>query len=407
MDEVRRARAQAVFDELSAQGFRLLGVAWRRVAAECNHAVVGDEAELVFAGYAGFLDPPKAGVAEVLKALVEHGVAIKIVSGDNELVTRHLCEQIGFPVTGVLTGGEMQNMDNPALAVRVEQANVFCRVTPAQKSRVIATLKSRNHVVGFLGDGINDAPALHMADTGISVDSAVDVAKAAADLILMEHDLGVLLDGVREGRRTFANVMKYIMMGTSSNFGNMFSMAAAAVVLPFLPMLPTQILLNNLLYDVSELALPFDRVDEVMLERPAMWDIGFVRRYMLCFGPVSSIFDFLTFFLLLKVFSANEALFHTGWFVESIATQVLVIFIIRTRGRPWASRADWRVVLLAAAAIIVAAALPYSPVASALGFVPLSPLLGAAICATVLAYLLATQGMKYLFYRYFYRVLHR
>ena len=243
-----------------------------------------------------------------------------------------------MPVTGVLTGAEIAQLDDHALEARVDGVNLFCRVNPAQKNRIIVALKARGHVVGYLGDGINDAPALHSADVSISVDTAVDVAKEAADLILLKRDLQVVHDGVLEGRRTFANIRKYIMMGTSSNFGNMFSMAAASVFLPFLPMLPTQILLNNVLYDLSEVAIPLDHVDADEIRGPQAWDMTFIRNFMWIIGPVSSLFDFLTFYVLLAVLNANEALFQTGWFVESLATQVLVIFVIRTRHNPLSSR---------------------------------------------------------------------
>jgi Mg2+-importing ATPase len=294
----------------------------------------------------------------------------------------------------------MQKLSIPALQARVEQADAFCRVNPAQKARILQALQARGHVVGFLGDGINDAPSLHAADAGISVDGAADVAKAAADLILLDHDLGVLIEGVREGRRTFANVMKYIMMGTSSNFGNMFSMAGATLFLPFLPMLPVQILVNNLLYDVSELALPFDQVDEEVLARPCTWDIGFVQRFMLALGPVSSVFDFLMFYLLFRVFAGGPELFHTGWFVESIATQVLVIFVIRTRGTLFASRPNPWLVVLALTVVALAAVLPMLGIAAPLGFVPLPVSIYLTVAAIVLAYLSVMEIAKRRFYRH-------
>jgi Mg2+-importing ATPase len=264
-------------------------------------------------------------------------------------------------------------------------------------------LRARGHVVGFLGDGINDAPALHAANVGISVDSAVDVAKEAADLVLLEHDLNVLQEGVREGRRTFGNVTKYIMMGTSSNFGNMFSMAGGTLFLPFLPMLPIQILLNNFLYDLSEIAIPLDRVDEDTLARPRVWDMAFIRNFMLALGPVSSVFDFLTFYVMLKVFHADEALFHTGWFIESIATQVLVIFIIRTRGSPLASRPNVWLVLLSLAVVAVAALLPWLPFAGHLGFVPPPLAFYAVLAGIVAAYLAIMFWAKQVFYRHWER----
>jgi Mg2+-importing ATPase len=296
-------------------------------------------------------------------------------------------------------GTELADMDDHALAAVVEQLNLFCRVTPHQKNRIILALKQRGRVVGFLGDGINDAPPLHTADVSISVDGAVDVAKEAADMILLEHDLRVLQDGVMEGRRTFGNIMKYILMGTSSNFGNMFSMAGASLWLPFLPMLPTQILLNNFLYDTSEVAIPLDRVDEEFLSRPRRWDLALIRNFMLAVGPVSSLFDFLTFYIMLVVFQANEALFHTGWFVESLATQVLVIFIIRTRRNPFQSRAHLGLVVTALVVVGVAAALPFTPLAPYFGFQPLPGLFFGVLMAIVVVYLTLVEIIKRWFFR--------
>ena len=339
MDKAVRAGVRNRYHALEREGFRVIGIAWREVGRDHPHAVVSDESELVLAGFAAFLDPPKESASAALAALKASGVDIKIVTGDSELVTHHICGQLNIPVTGTLTGKDVAQMDDHALRVRVATANLFCRVNPSQKERIIIALKAHGHVVGYLGDGINDAPALHSADVGLSVDSAVDVAKEAADIILLEPDLHVLHDGVLEGRRTFCNIMKYIMMGTSSNFGNMFSMAGASLFLPFLPMLPTQILLNNILYDVSEVAIPLDEVDAEEVRRPRVLDMKFIRNFMLVVGPISSIFDFLTFYVLLSILKADEALFQTGWFVESLTTQVLVIFIIRTRGNPLASRA--------------------------------------------------------------------
>ena len=265
----------------------------------------------MFAGFAAFHDPPKESAREALRSLGELGISVKVVTGDNELVAEHVCRELALPVGGVLTGAQIQEMDDAVLDARVEETALFCRVTPAQKNRIILALKRRKHTVGFLGDGINDAPALHAADVGISVDGAVDVAKESADLILLERDLAVLRDGVVEGRRTLGNIIKYILMGTSSNFGNMFSMAGAALFLPFLPMLPIQILVNNFLYDLSEVPIPTDAVDDDYIRRPHHWDMRFIRRFMMTIGPVSSVFDFLTFFILFKVLVAGEGLFQT------------------------------------------------------------------------------------------------
>jgi len=403
LDASARAAALARFEALSREGFRVLAIAWRAVPPDHPHAVVDDETQLVLCGFAAFLDPPKASTAAALRELQRSHVEVKVVTGDNEWVTQHVCAQVGLPVKGMLTGTQVDQLDDHALSVHAQRANLFCRVSPPQKSRILRALRHRGHVVGYLGDGVNDAPSLHDADVGISVDSAVDVAKEAADLILLEHDLDVLHDGVIEGRRTFANVMKYIMMATSSNFGNMFSMAGAALFLPFLPMLPAQILLNNFLYDTSELPIPLDRVDREYLRRPHRWDPGFIRRFMLVLGPVSSVFDFATFFVLLAVFQANEALFRTGWFIESIATQVLVIFVIRTRGAPWKSRPHPWLVGTSLVVVTVAVALPFTPLATNLGFVTPPATLLLLVALLVVVYLVCAEGAK----RWFYRVRSR
>lgn len=329
------------------------------------------------------------------------GVTVKVVTGDNELVTQHVCSELGLRVSGVLTGGEIQAMTDPALAARAESVNLFCRVAPAQKNRVIHALRSRGHVVGYLGDGINDAPSIQSADVGISVDGAADVAKETADLILLDHDLGVVHRGVLEGRRTFGNIMKYVKMGTSSNFGNMFSMAGATLVLPFLPMLPVQILVNNFLYDISEIPIPMDSVDIEYLERPRHWDVSSIRNFMIVVGLVSSIFDLLTFYVMRRVFHAGESLFHTGWFVESLATQVLVIFVIRTRGNPFRSRPSPILTATSLAVVAAATALPFTPLGVRLGFVPVPGLFFAILAGMVVAYLAAVQVVKTWFYRHF------
>ncbi len=399
LDSAAMLTLRSLFDSLGREGFRVLGIAWREEASDFSHAVVGDETKFVFSGFAAFLDPPKESAKKALTDLAASGVAVKIVTGDNELVTEHICGQLGLPVTGMLTGADLLKMSDEALVGQVESVNLFCRVTPAQKNRIILALKKQGHTVGYLGDGINDAPSLHSADIGISVDSAVDVAKEAAEMILLEHDLGVLQNGVIEGRRTFGNIMKYIMMGTSSNFGNMFSMAGGTLFLPFLPMLPTQILLNNMLYDISEIPIPLDNVDEEYLIRPRQWNIDFVRKFMLIIGPISSIFDFLTFFVMIKVFHAGESLFHTGWFIESLATQVLVIFVIRTRKNPLKSRPNRLLTLCSLVVVAIAVLLPYTPLAKFLGFVPPPPLFYLILAGMVIAYLVMVEAVKQWFYR--------
>ena len=400
-DAAALARANTQFQTLCEEGFRVLGIAWREEPASQTHVVVSDEHDFVFAGYAAFLDPPKASAGAAIAALERSGVGIKIITGDNERVTQYVCTQLDIPIEGLLTGTELAALSEEALSARIEGTNLFCRVNPSQKNRIILALKRRGHVVGYLGDGINDAPSLHTADVGISVDGAVDVAKDAADIILLEHDLEVVERGVREGRRTFGNIMKYIMMGTSSNFGNMFSMAGASLILPFLPMLPIQVLLNNFLYDLSEVPIPMDDVDDELLAQPRHWDIKFIRNFMLVLGSVSSIFDFLTFGLLLWVFNATETLFQTGWFMELLATQVLVIFVIRTRGSPLRSRPN---PLLAGTSLTVAAVgilLPYTAIGRWFGFVPLPLTFLAALGAMVVCYLVLAEGVKRWFYRRF------
>ncbi|MFL6680341.1 MAG: magnesium-translocating P-type ATPase [Burkholderiaceae bacterium] len=400
LDAGARTAAMARFEAFSHDGLRVLAVASRCMPPGCEHVQAGDERDLVFAGFVVFLDPPKPGVAEALARLRGLHVQVKVVSGDNEGVTRHVCAQVGLPVRRLLTGAQVEQLDDPALAALALRTDVFCRVSPAQKCRIIRALRGRGRVVGFMGDGVNDAPALHEADVGISVEGAVDVAREAADMILLRRDLAVLGDGVVEGRRTFGNVMKYVMMATSSNFGNMLSMAAASLVLPFLPLLPMQILLNNLLYDASEIAIPFDEVDAVETAHPHDWDPRFIRRFMLVFGPLSSAFDLGTFWLLRSGFDADAALFRSGWFVESLATQVLVIFVLRTRGAPWKSRAHPALACGAIAVVAMAVALPYTPLASPLGFVPLPPALLAAIAGMTGAYVACTEVAKRLFHRH-------
>ena len=395
-----RGRLLQRFEQLGEEGYRVLAVASRSLGRDHESAAVSDETGLTFAGFATFIDPPKTDAADAIKALADIGVDVKILTGDNERVARHVCKAIGVAVDGVLTGQELVTMSAESLRARLPSVNLFCRITPQQKERVLMALKRGGKVTGFLGDGINDASALHAADVGISVDSAADVAKEAADLVLLEHDLGVVHDGIIEGRRTVENVTKYILMGSSSNFGNMFSMAGAALFLPFLPMLPTQVLLNNLLYDVSEVGVPFDNVDAEAVRRPARWDIEFIERFMLLLGPVSSLFDFLTFFVLLKLFGASEPMFQTGWFVESLATQSLVIFIIRTRKAPWQSLPNPVLTILTLAAVLIGLALPLTPLGALFGFVEPPPAFYLFLVLAVVAYLLLVEGVKQLLYRH-------
>ncbi|MBV8978135.1 MAG: magnesium-translocating P-type ATPase [Alphaproteobacteria bacterium] len=393
LGEAERAKALAMLQRFGEQGLRALGVAWR------DGCVTLDESALVFGGFALFLDPPKETAAGAIEALAGLGIAVKVITGDNEHVTNHVCQAIALPDGDTLTGDVIDKLSDEALAAKLRSVNKFCRVTPAQKLRIISALRRARHVVGYIGDGINDAPSLHAADVSLSVDGAVDVAKEAASMILLKNDLGVIVDGVREGRRTFANILKYVMMATSSNFGNMFSMAGGVLFLPFLPMLPVQILLNNLLYDISEIAIPMDEVDEEMILRPRRWDIGFVRRFMFVLGPVSSLFDFVTFGLLLFVFHAGQALFHTGWFVESLATQCLVIFVIRSRGRPWRSTPSRWLAAGSLGAVAVACILPYTIFGRWLGFVAMPASLLLALAATTATYLLLVEFVKGWFFR--------
>lgn len=399
LDQPSREQIHEKLAAFEKEGFRVLGIAWREVPLDHPHAVLSDETGLVFAGFACFLDPPKASASAALSALQKSDVMVKIVTGDSELVTQHICTQLKILIIGILTGKEIAQMDDSALRVKVESANLFCRVNPSQKDRVILALKARGHVVGYLGDGINDAPPLHSADVGLSVDSAVDVAKEAADMILLNHDLNVIHAGVLEGRRTFGNIMKYIMMGTSSNFGNMFSMAGAALFLPFLPMLPTQILLNNILYDLSEVPIPLDKVDAEELRKPRELDINFIRNYMLVIGPISSVFDFLTFYIMLTLLEADEALFQTGWFIESLCTQVLVIFIIRTRGNPLKSRAHPILVATSLTVVVLAVIIPFTPLGTYFGFVPPPARFYFILAVMVITYLIVVEVAKRSFYR--------
>ncbi len=399
-DQGRRAQAAETFQKLSAAGFRVLGIATRIVSTQ-DSSTVAAEKEMTLAGFAAFFDPPKEGIPAVLDALKRNRVSVVIMTGDNQYVTRKIAQDVGLMADRIVTGDQVDGMDDAALAFQAEHGAIFARVSPEQKNRVILALKGRGHVVGYIGDGINDAPSLHTADVGISVTNGVEVAKDAAKIILLDKDLEVLNDGIIEGRRCFANVMKYIVMGTSSNFGNMFSMAAASLFLPFLPMLPTQILLNNFLYDVSQVSIPSDNVDAVLLRGPKRWQIGFIRQFMTIIGPISSIYDFLTFGVLLWIFHAasNPPLFHTGWFVESLATQTLVVFVIRTAGNPLRSRPGRALLVSVLIIVAIATLLPYTPVGALLRFTPLPLSLLGTIALLAATYLILVQAVKAWFYR--------
>jgi P-type Mg2+ transporter len=393
LDEESRKRCLATYTDLSSQGYRVLAVAQRTVAEQRAYHVT-DECDLTFLGYLAFLDPPLPDTRETLEALRKDGIQVKILTGDSDLVARHICDQVGLDVSRIVLGDELATMNEVTLARVAEQAQVFARVSPAQKNQIMLALKKHGHVVGFLGDGINDAPSLHVADVGISVASAVDIAKDAAEIILLERNLRVLHQGVLEGRKAFGNVMKYLFMGTSSNFGNMFSMAGSALILPFLPMLTTQILLNNFLYDLAQITIPSDNVDATFIRKPHRWEIALIRDFMVFIGPISSIFDFLTFFVMLSVLHASESMFHTGWFVESLATQTLVLFVIRTAGNPFRSRPSRPLAITVMAIVACGIILPITPLGATLGFVPLPFLFFIFLVAATAAYLLLVEIVK-------------
>ncbi len=390
--------AQRTLEKLFADGRRVVAVA-SRPAAGLSAITVADEKDLTLQGFLVFADQPKAVARDSLARLAELGIEVKVATGDNPQVAEKVCAELGLAVKATYTGAQLEGLDDAAFAAAAQNGTIFARISPEQKARLIRVLRQTGRSIGFLGDGVNDALALHSADVGISVDTATDVAKDAADVILLDKDLGVLATGVAEGRRIFANTIKYVLMGTSSNFGNMFSAAAASAVLPFLPMLPSQILLNNLLYDTSQLAIPTDRVDPEQLHAPSHWNIAFIRRFMLTFGPISSLFDFLTFGLMLGVLHAGAPEFRTGWFVESLATQTLIIFAIRTRRIPF-FRSRPGGVLTASALGVVATGilLTIAPVSSALGFRPLPWQFFGALALFVLAYLVLVEITKAMFY---------
>ncbi|WP_292580501.1 magnesium-translocating P-type ATPase [Mesorhizobium sp.] len=391
---------QAIDDKFrrwSAQGYRVLGLAIRRFQDKAGFSR-DDETGMAFAGFLLFLDPPKEGVRKTLSALTDRGIGVKVISGDNRYVAAHLAEAVGLRSDRIMTGEDLSKLTKNGLLAGVRHTDLFVEIDPNQKERIVEALRRSGHVVGYLGDGINDAPALHEADIGISVDTAVDVAREAADIILLKRDLDVLVRGVDDGRKTFANTMKYISITTSANFGNMISMAAASLYLPFLPLLAKQILLNNFLSDIPSLAIAGDRVDADQLRRPRHWDIHFIRRFMVSFGLVSSLFDFATFAFLLLVAHAAEAMFQTAWFVESVLTQLAILFIVRTQMRPWNSRPSRLLAGLALGISVIAIAIPYAPFSNWFGFVPLpGPVLAGLLAITALYVLVSEITKSWLF----------
>ena len=386
------------YDDLSNDGFRVLAVAKKELHGK-QICAKEDERGLTLKGYVAFLDPPKETASRALTALHKHGVAVKILTGDNHLISRKVCKDVGLSADPMLLGGDVEKMSDAELARAADETVLFARLSPAHKQRVIRVLRGNGHVVGFMGDGINDAPALRAADVGISVDTATDIAKESADLILLEKDLMVLEQGVIEGRKVFANIVKYIRMGASSNFGNMFSVLGASAFLPFLPMAPIQVLTNNLLYDFSQVPIPADSVDDEQVARPRPWNITEIKRFILFIGPISSIFDYTTFFVMLYIFNcwdpSRASLFQTGWFVESLMTQTLIIHVIRTNKIPFLqSRASWALTATTLSIMALGVWLPYSPLASALGFTHLPPLYWPILLFTLFGYMALTQVIK-------------
>ena len=403
------------FETLSADGYRVLAIAYKEFPKDRKVFSIADESQMILLGYIAFFDPPKDSTARALQLLHQHGVRVKVLTGDNALVTRKVCHDVGLDAGTIVTGDQLAGLDREQFADLAEQHSVFARLSPAQKDDIIQALQKRGHVVGYLGDGINDAPSLKTADVGISVDSAVDVAKESADIILLEKNLLVLEDGVIEGRRVFSNIIKYIRMGASSNFGNMFSVVGGSYFLPFLPMASSQILVNNLLYDFSQTGIPTDRVDEEFLEQPRRWNLGNIKKFMIFIGPLSSIYDYATYFLMLYVFHCDlfsapattptlkayyEQLFHTGWFVESLLTQTMIVYIIRTRKIPFfQSWPSFGMLFTTLVVMAVGAWLPYSPFAHFLGFVPLPPAYWLWIAGFLLTYAVLTHFVKVWFYK--------
>ena len=392
------------YEDLSRDGFRVLAISVKKLTKEKNEYHVSDESGLSLVGFVIFLDPPKHDVSRTIKKLNKVGVNVKIISGDNEFITQKICKEIGLNVKGILTGNDLEKMDDDALRVKVENTTVFARVSPDDKNRIILALKANHHRVGYLGDGINDAPAIHTADVGISVNSAVDVAKSTADIVLTHKSLKELIDGVYQGRKIFVNTMKYLMFTLSSNFGNMFSVVGAVIILPFLPMLPPQILLNNLLSDFSQISIPTDNVDSESLEMPKNWDISFIKKFMYVFGSTSSLFDFITFILLFFVFKLSIPQFQTGWFLESLATQILVIHIVRTKKLPFIKSIASRDLMLTTFLVLILGwIIPLTPIADFFGFKFPGVVPFIMIIIITLSYLFLTEMIKRKFFKHYYQ----
>lgn len=388
------------YDLLSTQGYRVLAIGIKKIKDVKSQYTVNDETDLELIGYLAFLDPAKKGVKKVLKELNAIGVEIKIITGDNELVTQKICKDIELPIKGVLLGKDIESLTDDALRVKASQTTIFARFSPDQKNRIILALQSSGNVVGYMGDGINDAPSLRSADVGISVNNAVDVAKESADMVLTRKNLKILKEGILEGRKTFGNTMKYVLMGLSSNFGNMFSMIAAVTFLPFLPMLPIQILLNNLLYDFSQVTLPTDNVDADWIDKPRRWNFKYIKKFMIMLGPVSSFFDVATFLVLFYGFHASQAVFQTGWFIESLATQTLVIHFIRTKQIPFVqSKPGKWLVVSTLSAVTLGWIIPFTPVGAYFNFAPLPWTIMLSIVGIVAMYLVTVELLKRLFYK--------
>jgi Mg2+-importing ATPase len=388
-------------ENLSTNGFRVLAVAYKDLERRPAYSKE-DETDLILKGYVAFLDPPKETAGPAIAALHKHGVAVKVLTGDNDLVSCKVCHEVGLATEAMLLGTQVEGMSDSDLAQAAEKATLFARLSPAHKRRIVHALQSKGHVVGFMGDGINDAPGLRAADVGISVDTAVDIAKESADIILLEKSLMVLEEGVLEGRKVFANILKYIRMGASSNFGNMFSVLGASFFLPFLPMASLQILTNNLLYDFSQVPIPTDNVDEEQIAKPRPWLVDEIKRFILFIGPISSIFDYTTFFVMLYVFHCwnKEHLFQTGWFVESLMTQTLIIHVIRSNKIPFLhTKPSWPLMATSVVIMGIGIWLPYSPLASWLRFEALPPLYWPILALTLLSYVGLTQIVKTWLYR--------